>query len=86
LVGFFDGCGNVYLNRGAIYFAVGKFEDIYNKIIPFFKKYPILGVKSQDLADFCRVAELMKEKRHLTGEGVEQIRNIKKGMNKGRGE
>ena len=30
------------------------------------KKYPILGVKALDFADFCKVAELMQEKKHLT--------------------
>jgi hypothetical protein len=34
--------------------------------------------------DFCRVAELLKQKKHLTWEGLGQIRQIKEGMNKGR--
>jgi hypothetical protein len=32
-------------------FMVTKFKDNYEKIIPFFKKYPLLGVKSQDFED-----------------------------------
>ena len=31
-----------------------------------------------------KVAELMKEKKHLTGEGLEEIKKIKAGMNTGR--
>ena len=46
-----------------------------------FKKYPIPGVKALDFKDFCRAAELMKEKKHLTPEGLEQIKKIKAGMN-----
>jgi len=34
-----------------------------------------------DFADFCKVAELMKNKAHLTQEGLEEIRQIKAGMN-----
>jgi len=34
--------------------------------------------------DFCKVAELMNEKAHLTEEGLEAIRKIKAGMNTGR--
>ena len=51
---------------------VSKFSDKYpfDKIIPFFYKYPIQGVKALDSADFKRVAELMKEGRHLTEEGL----------------
>ena len=43
-----------------------KFSDIINQIIPFFIKYPILGVKYLDFADFCQVADFIKAKKHLT--------------------
>ena len=77
-------CGNIY-RKGDVYdLRVSKFSDITDKIIPFFKKYPILGVKALDFADFCKVAELMKNKAHLTKDGLEQIRKIKAGMNRGR--
>jgi hypothetical protein len=50
----------------------------------FFQKYPLQGVKSKDFKDFCKVAELMENKAHLTAEGLDQIRQIKAGMNTGR--
>ena len=68
----------------AIDFNVDKFSDITDKIIPFFKEYRIIGQKAEDFNDFCKVAQLMKEKKHLTSDGVDQIRLIKAGMNKGR--
>jgi hypothetical protein len=37
-----------------------------------------------DYADFCKAAELMKTKAHLTARGLEQIRKLKTGMNTGR--
>ncbi len=79
-------CGNVYLNskRNTIEFKVHKLRCILKKIIPFFDKYTIDGVKLLDYADFCRVASLMSDKTHLTSEGLEQIRLIKTNMNKGR--
>lgn len=77
-------CGNIVKDRETYHYRVTKFIDIYEIIIPFFKKYPITGVKSKDFQDFCVVADLMKEKKHLTPEGLEQIRNIKTGMNTGR--
>ena len=65
-------------------YRVRKFDDTISKIIPFFQRYPILGSKSEDFNDFCKVAELMKSKSHLTKEGLEQIRQIKADMNTGR--
>ena len=78
------GCGNVYKNRTWIDFKVTKFDDIQNKIIPFFKKYAVKGIKSKNFDDFCKVAYMMKEKKHLTKQGLEQIKKIKAGMNTGR--
>jgi len=83
LINYLD-CGNISKKRETFVFIVTKFSDIENKIIPFFQKYPLLGVKRSDYLDFCRVAELMQNKAHLTKEGLDQIRQIKTGMNKGR--
>ena len=78
------GCGYVIKDRDSYNFRVTKHDDIVEKIIPYFKKYKIHGVKSLDFADFSLVAELMKQKKHLTAEGLYQIRKIKAGMNRGR--
>lgn len=50
----------------------------------FFFKYPIIGEKFKDFSDFVKVAELVKEKAHLTKEGLELIADISSGMNTGR--
>jgi len=65
-------------------FLVLKFSDLTDKIIPFFEKYSLHGVKSLEYKDFCKVADIMKVKGHLTTEGIEEIYKIKAGMNKGR--
>lgn len=82
---YFD-CGNVVI-RSAGYTAcdyqVRKFLDITEKIIPFFEKYPLIGMKSLDFKDFKRVAEMIKQ-GPLTEEDREIIKQIKIGMNKGR--
>ena len=44
---------------------VTKFTDIVSKIIPFFKKYPIEGVKAEYFKNFYKVAEMMKKKNIL---------------------
>ena len=87
LINFLE-CGKIYKRGEILEFKVFKFSDIDDKLIPLFKKYPIQGVKAQDFEDLCYVAEMMKDKKHLTSEGLEQIpcRQIKAGMNRGRGE
>jgi hypothetical protein len=85
LTKFLD-CGNVTVrsNKLACDFQINKFTDLTDKIIPFFDKYNLQGVKSKDFSDFCKVAELMQSKTHLTASGLDQIRKIKSGMNRGR--
>lgn len=60
---------------------IRSYYDIVNKIIPFFNMYPILGVKRLDFADFKKVAELMKNKEHLTDSGFSKIIKIIEKMN-----
>ena len=75
---------NKKFNTEFFEFRVEKFDDINKKIIPFFIKYPIVGLKSLDFQDFCKVADLINKKAHLTIEGLNQIRRIKEGINRGR--
>ena len=80
-------CGNVYSQSPTSNvrdFIVTKFSDNYEKIIPFFIQYKILGVKLKDFNDWCIAAELINNKAHLTSESSEKILKIKDRMNKGR--
>jgi hypothetical protein len=81
-------CGRIKTNTHSQFswvdFVVTKFSDIDEKIIPFFKENKVLGVKLQDFEDWCKVAELIKNKAHLTPSGLEEIQKIKTGMNRGR--
>lgn len=77
------GYGRLSRKRDVHELQVSKFSDIEN-VIAFFEKYPILGEKAKDFIDFSIVAGLMKNKVHLTEEGVVNIRKIKEGMNRGR--
>jgi hypothetical protein len=77
--------GNVYRHsEGAIVLKVSTLKDICNSIIPLFKQYPIKGIKSKDFEDFCLIASKVQKKIHLTSSGLEEIRKINLGMNKGR--
>jgi len=78
------GCGRLSVNREGIYLDVTKISDLTEKVIPLLKNHPILGNKQLDFEDFCKVAELIKVKAHLTLSGMNEIRKIKAGMNTGR--
>lgn len=75
------GCGKCYFSRNEVNLIVSTFSDINNKIISLFNKYPLLGTKKEDYLDFCKVAELIKSKDHLTKQGIENIKRIKSNMN-----
>ena len=62
-------------------FCVTSYEDIHNIIIPHFNKYPLQGSKSLEFEDFCEIAELMKNKAHITVKGLKRIIEIKNKMN-----
>lgn len=82
----FLGCGRLYSqskikNSRVTDFMVTGLIDIVDKVIPFFLAHPLHGVKKNELLDFIKVTELMKEKSHLTKEGLAQIQKIKEEMN-----
>ena len=67
-----------------VYLIVGNISDLTQKIIPFFNKYPIMGIKYLDYQDWCQIAHLITLGSHLTNEAFEKIRQIEFKMNKGR--
>ena len=86
---YFNDSGEIKLNRGKnggnIYqYRLRNIEIIQNIIIPLFSNYQLKTLKKLDFEDFKKVAELMEKKEHLTLEGIEKIRKIKEGMNRGR--
>lgn len=85
LISYF-GCGILEKDPRGPYvnFSVYNFADNYEKIIPFFNLHNLIGTKLENFKDWCKVGEIIKAKNHLTPKGLEKIREIKSGMNKGR--
>ena len=77
-------CGRYIPKSGYGEFIVEKFTDVSNKVIPIFEEFKLHGVKSKNFEDFKKVALLMKNKVHLTREGLDEIKKIKGGMNQNR--
>jgi len=80
------GSGSIekHTRHPAVTLVINKFSTIIEQIIPFFESYPLKGVKFFDYLDWCNVAKIMSNKAHLTQEGLNLIRTIKSGINKGR--
>ena len=81
------GCGNIYsLDFGRykgyeeknwqrhVKFRVSNFQDIWTKVIPFFRKYPLYGMKKKVFEIYSDIAKRMYESKHITYEGLEQIK------------
>ena len=80
----FFGCGNVYKNKTTLDYRVIQFNPIHDIIIPFFKSHKIIGVKNLDFMDWILAASIIKQGRHTTVEGLNEIKLIKERMNKNR--
>ena len=80
------GSGKIYKYAGksAVSLTIVNFKDITDIIIPFLNENPILGVKLYDYLDWCKIHSLMINRSHLTVQGIDSIRIIKSGMNRGR--
>ena len=69
--------------KNEVSFRVTSLEDLTNILIPHFSKYPLLTKKAADFKLFLQVTELIKNKGHLTTEGLQEIINIKSSINLG---
>ena len=79
------GCGVVRVNHGdRMAFRVRSKEHLLQNIVPFFIEHPLKTKKNVDFQKFRQVLLMMEADRHLTVDGVEEIRSIAAQMNRGR--
>lgn len=70
-------CGYIKRNhQDRFCFIVRNTNDLLTKIIPFFEKYPLKTKKSVDYENFKKILILIKNKKHLTQEGLDEIEKI----------
>ncbi len=80
----FFGCGVVRRNHAErMAYRVRGLDHLKDVIIPFFDKHPLKSKKRIDCIKFRKVLQLMTKGRHLTVEGIEEIRAIATTMNTG---
>jgi hypothetical protein len=71
---FFD-CGGIrYCRNDRNYkFETRNIQDINEKIIPHFQRYPLLGAKKEDFEKFAEVCQMIKSNLHLSKDGLKKI-------------
>lgn len=79
------GAGSIREDKsdGTLKFEARSLEDLITKILPHFKKFPILSSKQKDLSKFISICEMMQQGRHLTQDGFSEIVKIAISMNPG---
>mmetsp|Transcript_30681 Transcript_30681/g.86759 ORF Transcript_30681/g.86759 Transcript_30681/m.86759 type:complete len:153 (-) Transcript_30681:9-467(-) len=76
------GCGVVRQNHGnRMCYRVRGHQNLLQKILPFFEQHQLKTTKQIDFLKFRRVVLMMDQNRHLSIEGLDQIRAIQNKMN-----
>jgi len=77
-------CGYVRERKDKLhYFEIVDFNKIVSKVIPFFRKFPLISEKKKDFEIFGKVANLIKKGEHLNTEGLKKILKLREPMNYG---
>ncbi len=78
-------CGTIRGRKdGVFYYEVNNFTAILENVIPFFKRFNFLSAKKKrDFSKFQQIARIMKDERHLSPGGIEEILEIRDEMNDG---
>jgi hypothetical protein len=67
-------------------FDVTNPQDIIQKVIPYFQKYPVLSdSKRKNFAIFCEIAKLMEKGEHRSFEGLRKILELRETIHEGKG-
>jgi hypothetical protein len=77
------GCGSIRPDRSdrTLKWETRRLEDLLDRILPHFERYPLLSGKRLDFERFARVCRLMAGGAHRTASGLIEIVELASGMN-----
>lgn len=85
----FFGCGEIYENsrhdnhkESLLKYCVRSQRDLREKIIPFFRKYPLQTAKAKDFDHFHAILLQMEKEEHKNIQGLVEIAKIIQLMNR----
>ena len=82
------GCGIIKIRKkdNLHSYDVTKPKDIIQKVIPYFKKYPVFSdSKKRNFAIFCEIASIMEKGNHKIPSGLRRILELREKLNEGKG-
>ena len=82
------GCGIIKVRKIDTVYSldVTNPQDIIHKVVPYFKKYPVLSIsKRKNFALFCAIAQFMEQGEHRNLIGLKKILEIREKINEGKG-
>jgi hypothetical protein len=81
-------CGIIKIRKrdGLHSFDATNPDDLIKRVIPYFRKYPVLSEsKKKNFAIFCEIAKLMEHGEHRTMTGLKKILLLREKINEGKG-
>lgn len=83
LIKIYFNCGSITNvdKNGVINYIVRDQNSLNNVIIPHFNKCPLLGTKLLDFLDFENASKIISNKKHLTLEGQNELKQLANLMN-----
>ncbi|HPR84390.1 MAG TPA: LAGLIDADG family homing endonuclease [Candidatus Paceibacterota bacterium] len=79
------GCGFIRrdFSDKTLKYEIRSLEELINKVIPHFEKYPLLSSKQEDFKLFSKICFMMQRNLHRNKKGLEKIISIAFRMNPG---
>ncbi len=68
--------------NGGWYWEVNRLADIQSRIVPFFRRFPLVGTKADDFERFAQAVELLA-KEDIPDADYRQILLLREQMNRG---
>jgi hypothetical protein len=77
------GCGRIRPDRSdkTLKWETRRLEDLLERVIPHFERYPLLSAKRADFDRFARICRLMADGSHRNRLGLIEIVELASGMN-----
>ncbi len=77
------GCGTMrQAGAGGWYWEVNRLSDLVDRIVPFFDRFPVVGVKAQDFRLWKEAVMLLSAGR-LSDQDYRQVLALRERMNRG---
>jgi hypothetical protein len=76
-------CGFIRPDRSdkTIKYEVREVRHLVERVLPHFRAFPLMSSKQVDVIRFSRICQLMRTRRHLTVDGLQQIVRLAIAMN-----